>query len=350
MLTSCALLLLASCATYPQESVIQQGVLRELRIYSLGSLAEQRDLGLKEEQREMDLRVSRYLEVLARAEGESSLVVEPRLRSNITYHPDPDVVSDYAALASRFCEPALNPKEERIQPDAQGYLIAYLQPAQHDWLSQFLALQRAPSLGWVVELEAHIYTVPQGVLVKMGLEGSATLLADADAIRKMQDTLTARSADELVAPKLTLFPNQRGNMSAISEVAYIKSYELQIIEPGSIEIADPIVDVIKEGFMMSVRALQVSDGLYGLEIESVTSEVERPIPTKKIKLSPLHPTEVEIGLPQVRTATVNATVRLADGAGVLLIASGLAKDRDMAILLTFRRASLPPQSAGLPER
>lgn len=61
-------------------------------------------------------------------------------------------------------------------------------------------------------------------------------------------------------------------------------------------------------------------------------------------------TEVKIGMPHVRTATVNAAVRLADGAGVVLIASGPTKDHDLAVVLSFKRAPLPPQTFPPPER
>ncbi len=304
----------------------------------------------------MESRVRNYLGNLARSEDAAApRDSDTRTRLNFSFEsnlePDPAVIRDYAALATRFCEPAIDPAEERIQPEDQGFLIAYLQPAQHEWLEKFLALQRPPSVNWIAEATVQICTVPSGALKEMDLEGSATLLADHQAIAGMLSALSAKGAEGVVSPKLSFFPNQRSNLSVLDEVAYVKTYELRIIEPGSIEIADPIVDVIKEGQIVSLRAVQVADALYGLEIESVISEIERPIPTKKIKLSPLHPTEVEIGMPQVRTATVNATVRLADGAGVLLIASGLAKDRDLAVVLTFKRAPVPPpQTLTPPER
>jgi hypothetical protein len=339
MMTFAALLLLSAGIGAPQEATVQPAVQRELRIHALGALAGQRRLGLKETQSrtpaqvEMEKRVKDYPSDLDPAASGT----DPRVRLGFTFNPDVEVITEYALLAARFCEPALDPKFERIQPDAQGFLIAYLQPAQHDWLTKFIALQGDPALAWIAEVNAHIYTVPEGALVKMNLQGSATLLADTAAIQTMRDTLVARGAEAVVSPKISFFPNQSSNISVLNEVAYIKNYELQIIEPGSVEIADPIVDVIKEGQVMNIRALQVGEELYGLEIESLISEIERPIPTKKFKLSPLHPNEVEVGMPQVRTATVNATVRLADRAGVLLIASGLTQGRDLAIVLTFRR-------------
>lgn len=298
MLPLLAPLLLLVGATPPQEIVRDTSTLRELRIHALGSLAEDKD--------------------------------------------KPGRARDWAERAGRYCLPALDPREERIQADEQGYLIAYLQPAQHAWLQNFLSLQHGAARAWLAQVDAQLYSVPKGELMTLKLEGSATLLPDAAAIQRMQDALAARNGELLNSPRLTLLPNQLGNLSALSETAYIRTYELQVIEPGHVEIADPIVDVIKEGLTMDLRVLQVDAELYGLEIASQVSELERPIPTKKLVLSPLHPMEVEIGLPQVRTAQVSATVRLADGAGVLLIAGGLLDDCDLALIVTFHRALAPP--------
>lgn len=338
----------AALTPQPQEAANQQGVQRELRIHSLNGLADS-EVGW------IRLSGGGSIRMGSRYPTEAERAANPKLTGvpiadGRDLGPDPERVHDWADLAARFCEPALDPTEERIQPDDQGYLIAYLRPAQHAWLENFLALQHDPAINWIAEATVQLYSVPPGVLETMNLEGSATLLADAQAIVNMGERLVAKGAELVVAPKLSFFPNQRSNMSILDEVAYVKTYELRIIEPGAVEIADPIVDVIKEGQVVSLRAIQVADALYGLEIESVITEIERPIPTKKMRLSPVHPTEVEIGLPQVRTATVNATVRLTDGSGVMLIASGLAKDRDLAVVLSFKRAPLPPQTLSAPER
>ena len=90
---------------------------------------------------------------------------------------------------------------------------------------------------------------------------------------------------------------------------------------------------------MKLRALQTGDALYGLRLDCSSSELERPIPTRRFRLSPAHPTEVEIGLPQLRTAQVEATVRVADGGGVLLLTSGFSEGRSLAILVQFRRVA-----------
>jgi hypothetical protein len=364
MIQHLALLLLPGCAVAVQEIPLQDAVQRELRIYPVASLVGSGGW---------------YYDVPSMREMTFSgsvtdgfgrfFVAQPRLpllrvlagRVGNTAFPDPGLIQltpsgnfaslqEIEELAARFCEPALDPAQERIQAESQGYLLAYLRPEQHEWLSRFLDLQQDGARQWLADVEARLYSVPAGVLARMDLSGSATLLEDAGAIEGMTAELERRSAISLNAPRVTLLPGQRGDLSVLNEVSYVKEYELHVVEPGNSEILDPVVDVIQEGHVLSIRALEVSDGLYGLEIESVSVEIERPIPTRMIRLSPLREQEVEIGLPEVRTAKVNATVRLADGGGVLLVASGLAAERDLAIVLSFHRAPLPaPEAESLTE-
>ncbi len=253
-------------------------------------------------------------------------------------------VKEIEELATRFCQPPLDPKQERIQADDQGWLVCYLRPEQHEWLEQFLNLQRADERQWMADIETRWYTIPSAGVASLKLESSAVLLDDEQAIASMRKTLSRISAEEVAAPRVTAFPGQRAEISVLNDLAYVKEYKLEIVEPGRKEIADPVVDVIQEGLVMDLRALQTGDELYGLRLSCASSEVERPIPTRRFKLTPASGTEVEIAMPQVRTAKVDATVLVADGGGVLLITSGLSADRNLAILVTFRRTAVTAET------
>jgi len=335
MLVFTACLTLASCVIAPQEPEQPAPVQRELRIHSLHGLVESQDgwIGVGDGG---SIRFGfRYpTEAEHAANPDLKGVSIPDTRGS---GPDPARIRDWAELAVRFCVPALDPQQERIEAENQGYLISYLQPAQHLWLEQFLNLQRTDGGAWHAMVEGRIYRMPPGMLARMKLTGSATLLPDAAAIERQRKLLEDARAELVSAPQLTTLPGQRGNLSVLNEVAYVKEYELHVIEPGNVEILDPVVEVIQEGLLMEVRVLQVSEGLYGLELTCTNAELERPIPTKKVRPSPLFASEVEIGQPVVHTAKVNATVRLADGSGVLLVAAGSDESREIAVLLTFRR-------------
>ncbi len=362
MIHHLALLALPACTVAAQEISVQEPVQRELRIYPVEPLIRSRvelvytapDGGYLNPVNPEIYTLNPEIYTLRYADFIVGSDLYPRVPLGLEFrgggrtvtmagpHSGFDSVQEVETIAARFCEPALDPKQERIQADAQGYLLAYLRPEQHDWLQRFLDLQSDDSRHWLADVGARIYSVPKGALAKMNLDGSATLLDAAAAIERVAAALVARGAKQVSAPRLSLLPGRRGDVSVLNSVSYVKAFELHVVEPGNVEILDPVVDVIQEGYILKVLAMQVSDEHYGIEIESISSEIERPILTKKVKPSPLYPAEVEIGLPQVRTASVSATVRLADGAGVLLVASGLAEDRDLAVILTFRRAVVEP--------
>lgn len=246
-------------------------------------------------------------------------------------------VQEIEELATRFCRPPVDPKWERIQADESGWLVCYLRPEQHLWLERFLALQNRAERNWLAETETRWFTLSQEQARALRLDGSARLLEGADDVASMLAELERAGGESVTAPRLSTFPGRSAEVSVMNQVSYVKEYRLEIVEPGRREIADPVVDVIQEGVGMDVRVLQVADDLYGMRISCSSAEIERPIPTRRFHLSPSHPSEVEVAMPQVLTAQVDATVLIPDGGGVLLLASGLGGGRILAIVASFRR-------------
>lgn len=253
-------------------------------------------------------------------------------------------VLEIEEIAARFCQPPLDPRQERIQADEQGWLVCYLRPEQHDWLARFIELQQTHERNWMAMVETGWYTLGARDLAELQLTSSAVLLEDSAHVERFQRLLEQSGAERLSAPSVTTYPGQLADLSALNQVSYVKEYKLEIVEPGRQEIADPVVDVIQEGVTMNVRVLQTGDDLYGLRLACASAEIERPIPTRSFKLSPAHPTEVEVAVPQVRTAKVDATVLVPDGGGVLLVTSGLTNDRSLVILIRFRRIEETPET------
>lgn len=259
-------------------------------------------------------------------------------------------VSELEQLAARFCQPPLDPKWERIQADETGWLIGYLRPEQHAWLERFLQLQSAPERRWMAQIETHWFRLTPRQVARLGLEGSAQILADAAEVAAQIAVLSSNNGEALTSPRVTAFAGQLAELSVLNEISYVKEYRLEIVEPGRQEIADPVVDVIQEGHRMEVRALQTGDELYGLRLSCSSAEIERPIPTRRFQLSPVLPSEVEVAMPQVLTAQVDATVLVPDGGGVLLLTSGLSDGGSLAIVVQFRRIPAPDANVEADER
>ena len=248
-------------------------------------------------------------------------------------------VQELEEIASRFCQPPLDPKFERMQADDQGWLVCYLRPEQHEWLARFIELQEVGARDWIANVETHWFTLSNAEVGKLKLSGSALLMDDAAQAEQWLARLKAASGQYLVAPKVSAFPGQHAEISTLNQISYVKEYKLEIVEPGRQEIADPVVDVIQEGQSMTLRVLQAGDQLYGLRLSCSSAQLERPIPRRRFKLSPAHPNEVEVAMPQLRTAQVDATVLVEDGGGVLLTASGLEDGKSLVIFIRFQRVS-----------
>jgi hypothetical protein len=95
----------------------------------------------------------------------------------------------------------------------------------------------------------------------------------------------------------------------------VKSYEVVYVHPGPQAIADPVIDVVREGTHCDLAGIEIEPGLYALDIEFERTEIERPIPTKEIQVT-IDSTPVTISQPTVLTSSLSSTVLLRDGAGV----------------------------------
>ena len=236
-----------------------------------------------------------------------------------------------------FVEPPLSGPTETVKAAKSGTLVVNALPDQQEWVEGFLAGLRG--FNGMIELQARFYSAPRGVLRDWGIAPSATLetLSDFAALRQRVE---ADGRFEIVnAPKLVHFPLQEASIYVGEQIAYIKSWRLQIIEPGAKEIADPEVAVIDEGLSIVARTSPLPGERFGLQLEVSRCEVERPIPTRKVRLSATSDQEVEIGEPQVKTARFEATVALADGASAVFVTADTDPEKDLALVVTVRKVA-----------
>lgn len=238
-----------------------------------------------------------------------------------------------------FMWPRLNARVETLQLD-KGYLVAHLRKDQHAWLAAFLGRLRGPHT-WQGRVDAHFIRLPQGGASKLGLERSATTLSGRAETDAFLAKIEKVEHDVLASPSLMAGMAQRARMSILNQVAYVKDFELKVVQPGNVEIADPVVAVVHEGKILDLRIVDVGEGLYGMELKSTIAQLQRPIPTHKIRLGPGEGTEVEVGLPEVITAAIDAELRMASGDSVVLF-SPSADEFDLLIIVSFQVIQLPP--------
>jgi hypothetical protein len=254
----------------------------------------------------------------------------------------PPELGVFEQLVLAHLSPKLGDAPEQLQISRTGTLVANLRRDQQQWLDAFLQTQR--SFEGCIEVQARLFKAPRGLLGKLGVESSAMLSSDTHRDAFVQRMASTADVHEITAPKLIVYANQRANISVLNQVAYVKDYTLEIVEPGRQEIADPQVAVINEGVILDLRATPLPGQLLVLDLKLHNSQILRPIRTRKIRLSATQPTEVEIGLPEVATVRIVSSVVLRDGASVVLSTPAQDDEGDIALVVTAKRVSAPATS------
>lgn len=242
----------------------------------------------------------------------------------------------------KYMTPKLEEPRDHVtyREDLEGVLQTNLGPEQHAWMQRFLAAQRR--FGGVVQLDARVFQLESGELKKLGIESSAVVPKPEDRDALLAKLAAARSKMSTTAPRVLAFPNQRSNISVINQVAYIKSFTVEVIEPGQREIADPEVAVINEGLMLDVRATPIDEGILALELALDCAEVVRPIKTRKVRLSTSAPSEGEIGVPEVLSSRIVATMSVREGSSVVLSTPLQGEQKgELVLVLTVERVPTP---------
>jgi len=224
--------------------------------------------------------------------------------------------------------------------DLDGVLQSNLSPEQHAWMQRFLAAQRR--FEGFVQLDARVYELKSGELKKLGIESSAVVSKGESRDALLAKLATLRNSSVMMIPSVRSTPNQRSSVSTINQVAYIKSFTVEVVEPGQREIADPEVAVINEGLVLDVRATPIDAGLLALELALDCAEVVRPIKTRKVRLSTSAPSEGEIGVPEVLSSRIVATVAVQEGSSVVLSTPRQGdKAGELVLVLTAERVPMP---------
>ncbi|MEZ5992420.1 MAG: hypothetical protein R3E76_08705 [Planctomycetota bacterium] len=119
----------------------------------------------------------------------------------------------------------------------------------------------------------------------------------------------------LTAPRITVHNTQRGHVSVLNEIAYIRDFDTNI--STGVAVADPIVDVIRDGIVLDVRPTISADRRYiTLELRPTLAVLLRPIPTFTTSLGVGTP--VAIQTPQLTLQRVRTTVTVPDGGSFVI--------------------------------
>lgn len=119
----------------------------------------------------------------------------------------------------------------------------------------------------------------------------------------------------VTAPNLMVSNTQRGNLQVSNQVTYIKDFDVEIAQAAV--IADPIVDVVREGVTLDVRPIVSNDRRFiTLELRPTVATLVRPLRTFTSSLGT--GTAVTIEMPELRKESLKTTVVMPDGGTLLL--------------------------------
>lgn len=153
-----------------------------------------------------------------------------------------------------------------------------------------------------------------------------TYLDDVQIEAILRATQKSKRTNAITAPKILVANNERASMSVITEVSYIKDFDVEIAQAAV--IADPIVDLIREGVIMDVKPVISSDRKYvTLELRPTVSSLLRPIPTFQTTLASGPP--VAIQLPSLNVQRIRTTVTMPDRSTLLLGGLTISEDRQV---------------------
>ena len=149
-----------------------------------------------------------------------------------------------------------------------------------------------------------------------GFTAGVTFLDDIEVSMLIRAVEKSTHANTLTAPRLTIYNNQRSNITIVNQVTYVKDYDVEVAQTAY--IADPLVDIVQDGLVLDVRPTVSHDRKYvTLEVQPTIATLNRPIQTFVTPLAGLT-TNVIIELPEIKYSSAATTVKVPDN-GYLLI-------------------------------
>ncbi len=235
-------------------------------------------------------------------------------------------------VVAAFMQPELTDSKETLQLLDDSLLLLQGTSRQHAWIRQFLDLQRQTS--GMVEVQVKLVSVPEGHMRTLGVKSSSALFAGDDELEALTRGLEGEDIEWITAPRLVTRLRQRAQISLLKQVAYVQDYRVVVVEPGRVEVIDPVVESVQDGILLDIQNAPLEPGVFGIDLNLDLSTLERPIPTTTIQVG-ADRREFEIGQPRVTKINVSSKMLLRDGATALLISPDPTRDADLGVFITL---------------
>lgn len=174
----------------------------------------------------------------------------------------------------------------------------------------------------------NIFTRALGGLLtsRGGASISLSLIDDLNLNMLMRAVEKTLDASVVNAPRLTIYNNQRANLTLVNQVSYVRDYDVEVAQTAY--IADPIIDVVQDGLTLDVRPTVSHDRKYvELEVQPAVATLTRPIRVFQAPLSG-NTVPVNIEVPEISFNRAQTNVRVPDGGYVVIGGLTYAKSQD----------------------
>ncbi|TDJ68655.1 MAG: hypothetical protein E2O39_12850 [Planctomycetota bacterium] len=251
-----------------------------------------------------------------------------RLRTEVRSTTD-----SLVATIREMISPPLQEDIQRVDHLDRGSLALVGTRVQHEWLAQFL--EAASGFNGLIDVQASIYVLEEGGLAELSQVRSGEVLSPAQ-VTALVGELELADVTAVTSPRVTTFPFQEAQLSIIEQVAYIKDYELKILPEQSVEIADPVIDVVNTGVIMQVRGVPLANHKLGIFASLEYSVLERPIRTIEMTLGAMGH-QVTIQLPHVTRVMLEGRFEVLPDETLLLATVDPAGGNEVLALLRVTR-------------
>lgn len=283
----------------------------------------------------LDVLTPRTLELGEGLRGEYPTQLEEEFKTRRT-----ETLRRLATGLERFVTPSWNKAWNRIEVLSRGVLAIVGDSEQHAWIGDCLEELRAGGTSSII-VQVKYLEIPRGGLSEVGIEesplGSATQEQEASLREAIEDLSSHEGWNVLFAPEVLTRPFAPATLSVINQVAYVKEWQVHLVEPEKTLIADPVVDTVQEGYTLDLFCAALPEGNFGLKLDLVRADIERPIPTKKVRVATDPASDVSISTPVVTRVSLTSTFVVQPGRMVIFTTPTQDEERDLVVVIELNR-------------
>jgi hypothetical protein len=123
----------------------------------------------------------------------------------------------------------------------------------------------------------------------------------------------------LSAPRLTVYPNQRANISVLNQLSFIQDFDAEVEVGGEHVFADPIVGVLQDGLTLDLVTAPVAGTERAVDVafKLLVAELEKPIRERTVRFAEWT-SDGTIQLPRLAINSVTGVRRIGIGQEVVV--------------------------------